>query len=119
MWGADGRPIFVDLAERIADDILAGLYPEDAQVPSTNELAAYYRINPATAGKGLNRLVERGVLYKRRGLGMFVSPGAPAALQAERREAFATQHLTTFVAEGRRLGLSTDDIIDLVRRHSS
>ena len=65
----EGRPIFVVLAERIADDILQGNYPVETPVPSTNELAAFYRINPATAGKALTRLVEQGAIpgpYRRR-----------------------------------------------------
>lgn len=113
---ADGRPIFVDLADLIADDILAGAYPEDTQVPSTNELAAHYRINPATAGKALNRLVESQILYKKRGLGMFVAIGAPSALLAQRRDTFAQQHVKSLIEEGRRLGLTLEQIVDLVRR---
>lgn len=110
----DGRPIFMGLADQIADDILSGIYREETQVPSTNELAAHYRINPATAGKALNRLVDRNILYKRRGLGMFVATGAPEALRAERREAFHTEFVTPFLDEGRRLGLTLDEIIALI-----
>ena len=112
----DGRPIFMDLADRIAADILAGLIPEETQVPSTNELAAHYRINPATAGKALNRLVDQGIVYKRRGLGMFVAAGAPEALRAQRRDAFSEQFVRPFVEEGRRLGLSIDEIVALVTK---
>ncbi len=112
----DGRPIFMDLADRIAADILAGLIPEQTQVPSTNELAAHYRINPATAGKALNRLVDQGVLHKRRGLGMFVTPGAPEALRAARRQVFGEQYVRPFLDEGRRLGLSIEEILALVTK---
>lgn len=114
--GVNGRPIFVELADTIADDILAGVYPEDSQVPSTTELAAHYRINPATAGKALNRLVEAEVLLKRRGLGMFVAPGGVDRLHRQRRNAFADTYLRPFLAEGRRLGLTIDDILELIRR---
>jgi len=106
----DGRPIFMDLADRIAADILAGLIPEETQVPSTNELAAHYRINPATAGKALNRLVDQGIVYK------FVAAGAPEALRAQRRDAFSEQFVRPFVEEGRRLGLSIDEIVALVTK---
>lgn len=112
----DGRPIFMDLADRIAADILAGLIPEETQVPSTNELAAHYRINPATAGKALNRLVDQGIVYKRRGVGMFVATGAPDALRAARREAFADQFVRPFVQEGRRIGLTIEEIVALVTK---
>ena len=72
----DGTPLFVQIAEQLADDIVDGVLAEGARVPSTNELAAFYRINPATAAKGINLLVDDGVLEKRRGIGMFVAAGA-------------------------------------------
>ena len=108
------RPIFVELADRIADDILGGLLEEDTQVPSTNELAAFHRINPATAAKGLNLLVDAGVLHKQRGIGMFVSTGAREALRARRREDFAATYLSPVLAEAQRLGLSRETLAQLV-----
>lgn len=110
----DTRPIFLQLADRIADEILRGVYAEEDQVPSTNELAAHLRINPATAGKALTVLVDRGVLYKRRGIGMFVSPGARDALAEERHVAFVADFIDPLLAEAAQLGLSSDDIIRLI-----
>lgn len=78
----DGTPLFVQIAEQLADDIVDGVLAEGARVPSTNELAAFYRINPATAAKGINLLVDEGVLEKRRGIGMFVAAGAQEQLRA-------------------------------------
>ena len=72
----DGAPIFSQVAERLAGDIAEGTLAEGDRVPSTNELAAFYRINPATAAKGINMLIDQGLLEKRRGIGMFVSAGA-------------------------------------------
>lgn len=115
----DGRPIFLDLADEIADEILAGIYPEGSQVPSTNELSAHYRINPATAAKALNRLVDAGVLHKRRGLGMFVSDGAPAALRAVRKGSFAADYIRPLLREANRLSLSVNEIIELIRKEES
>ncbi len=112
----DGRPIFMDLADRIAADILAGLIPEETQVPSTTELAAHYRINPATAGKALNRLVDLGIVYKRRGVGMFVAAGAPEALRAQRRQEFVEQRVRPFLEEGLRLGLTIEQIVALITK---
>src|SRR6266702_409890 len=89
----ESRPIFLQIAEQIENDILAGHLAEESQVPSTNEFAAYHRINPATAGKGVNLLVDDGILYKRRGIGMFVADGARARLVAKRREQFPTEYL--------------------------
>ena len=79
----EGAPLFVQVAERLADEIADGGLLEGEQVPSSNELAAYYRINPATAAKGINMLTDEGLLEKRRGIGMFVAAGAgPAAGRA-------------------------------------
>jgi len=110
----DSSPLFLQIAEQVEDSIVDGSLAEDAQAPSTNELAAFYRINPATAAKGLNLLVDKGVLEKRRGIGMFVTKGARAALLAERRAAFATRFLDPVVTEATRLGLSIEDLAALL-----
>ncbi|MGR4010003.1 GntR family transcriptional regulator [Leucobacter sp. 1207-22] len=101
----DTRPIFLQLADRIAGDILRGRYAEGEQVPSTNELALHLRINPATAGKALNLLVEREVLVKRRGIGMFVAEGAFDALSAERHQEFVQSFIRPMLAEAAMLGI--------------
>ncbi|MGW9113474.1 GntR family transcriptional regulator [Microbacterium sp. NPDC055683] len=111
----DGRPLFVQIAEQVEDSIVDGSLAEEAQAPSTNELAAFYRINPATAAKGVNMLVDKGVLYKRRGIGMFVAAGAQELLRAERRSAFADRYVQPLLAEARKLGLEPDDVADLIR----
>ena len=80
--------IYLQIAQMLEDDILRGVYQEEEQVPSTNELARAYNINPATAAKGINLLVSDGILYKRRGIGMFVSPGAGEKVKDKRRAAF-------------------------------
>lgn len=112
----DGKPLFVQIAEQIENEILDGTYPEESQVPSTNELAAFLRINPATAGKGLNRLVDAGVLYKRRGIGMFVATGARAQLAENRRAAFASEYITPLLHEAAKLGISVEDLTDMIRK---
>ncbi|MBK0422157.1 GntR family transcriptional regulator [Leucobacter sp. CSA2] len=110
----DSRPIFQQLAERLEDEILGGIYGEEDQVPSTNELAGHMRINPATAGKALNLLVDRGVLYKRRGIGMFVAEGARALIAEERQRGITEHFIAPLLAEARKLGLSAQDIIRLI-----
>ena len=115
----EGRPLFLQIAERVEDSIVEGSLSEEAQAPSTNELAAFYRINPATAAKGVNMLVDKGVLYKRRGIGMFVSPGAGALLRAERRAAFADRFVDPLLAEARTLGLEPDDLTELIRERAA
>ncbi|GLJ62494.1 MULTISPECIES: GntR family transcriptional regulator [Microbacterium] len=115
----EGKPLFVQIAEQVEDSIVDGSLAEEAQAPSTNELAAFYRINPATAAKGVNMLVDKGVLYKRRGIGMFVSPGARELLLGERRSAFADRYVQPLLVEARKLGLGPDDVADLVREHAA
>lgn len=112
----DGRPIFLQIAERIENSIMDGSLAEGEQVPSTNELAAFHRINPATAAKGVNQLVTDGVLHKRRGIGMFVSTGARDQLRARRRSRFAVQFVDPLVGEARKLGLDLEDLHDLLDR---
>lgn len=114
----DSRPIFQQLADRISDDILRGTYAEGDQVPSTNELAAYLRINPATAGKALNLLVDREVLFKRRGLGMFVSEGAKTRISAERQQGFVTAFIDPLLDEARALGLDSEQVAALIRERA-
>ena len=114
----EGAPLFVQIAERLADEIADGGLAEGEQVPSTNELAAYYRINPATAAKGINMLADEGLLEKRRGIGMFVASGARARLLAERRKRFAERYVEPLVAEAGRLGISTDELAAMIRESS-
>jgi GntR family transcriptional regulator len=111
----EGKPLFVQIAEQVEGSILDGSIAEETQAPSTNELAVFHRINPATAAKGVNMLVDKGVLYKRRGIGMFVSPGARELLLKERRSDFAVRYVQPLLAEARRIGLGPEDVADLVR----
>ena len=111
----EGKPLFVQIAEQVEASILDGSITEESQAPSTNELAVFHRINPATAAKGVNMLVDKGVLYKRRGIGMFVAPGARELLLKERRSDFAERYVQPLLAEARRIGLGPEDVADLVR----
>ncbi|HWM34455.1 MAG TPA: GntR family transcriptional regulator [Pseudolysinimonas sp.] len=111
----DSRPIFQQIAEQIENDIISGVLPEETQVPSTNEFAAFHRINPATAGKGVNLLVDTGILYKKRGIGMFVAPGSQARLVAERRDQFRTQYVEPLLVEAEKLGITADQLGTMIR----
>ena len=114
----EGRPLFVQIAESVADSIVDGTLAEEAQAPSTNELAAFHRINPATAAKGIAMLVDQGVLHKRRGIGMFVTAGARDILLAERRAAFADRFVAPLLDEARTLGLTADDLTRIIRERA-
>lgn len=110
----DDRPIFLQIAEQIENDIIAGTLPEETQVPSTNEFATFHRINPATAGRGVNLLVDAGILYKRRGIGMFVAEGARARVIAGRRDHFTTEYVRPLVAEAAKLGISANELAEMI-----
>ena len=107
----DRSPIYLQIADGIKNDVLSGALKEDEQVMSTNQYAAFYRINPATAAKGFAQLVDEGVLYKRRGIGMFVSPDARARLRRERRKRFFTEVVDPMLAEAKRIGIEVDEIV--------
>ena len=114
----DRSPIYLQIADKIKEDILSGALGEDEQVMSTNQYASFYRINPATAAKGFQQLVEEGVLYKRRGIGMFVSPDARARLRAERRERFFADVVAPMLTEARMIGIDLDEIVKHIEEAS-
>ena len=112
MAGLDeGAPLFVQVAERLSAEIADGGLAEGVRVPSSNELAAYYRINPATAAKGINLLAEGGLLEKRRGIGMFVAAGARQRLLAQRRDHFVERYVRPLLTEATRLGIGSGELI--------
>ena len=112
----DNAPLFAQIAQRLAAQIADGQLAEGERAPSGNELAAFHRINPATAAKGINILIDDGLLEKRRGLGMFVAPGARQRLLETRREQFVARYVSPMVAEAERLGMDLDEMVSVVRR---
>ena len=112
----DQSLIYLQIARMLEDDILRVVYREEEQVPSTNELARGYNINPATAAKGINLLVADGILYKRRGIGMFVSKGAEKAVKQKRKAAFYDGYVKPLVKEGASLALTGEELLAMVDR---
>jgi GntR family transcriptional regulator len=110
----DAGPIFRQVAGEIENAIVDGSLAEESQAPSSNELAAFHRINPATAAKGLNQLVSDGVLYKRRGVGMFVATGAREQLLKRRRSEFADQYVRPLMTEAEKLGISPAELSAMI-----
>lgn len=105
------KSIYLQISEMIETDILRGILQEEERVPSTNELAKLYTINPATAAKGVNLLVDAGILYKKRGIGMFVATGATAQIRQRRKEEFYKVQLQDLLTEAARLGISKEELI--------
>lgn len=112
----DDKPLYVQIAEQLEDAIFTGTFPEETQIPSTTELSVSLQINPATVLKGMNILVSENIIYKKRGLGMFVSTGATEKIRNKRQESFYEDFISPLVSEASKLGLSKDEIKSLIER---
>lgn len=108
-------PIYKQIAQLIEDQILKYDLKIDDRVPSTNEFAKVMQVNPATAGKGLNDLVDQGILYKRRGMGMYVSKEAREIILTKRRRAFSQQFIPSLLQEARHLDISLEELIEIIK----
>lgn len=112
----DERPIFIQMAEEIENGILSGAFPEESQIPSTTEVSVRYKINPATVLKGMNLLVDSGIIYKKRGIGMFVAKDAASKLIQKRKEHFFDNYVVRIVDEAIKLKLPKKEVINLIER---
>ena len=110
------KPIFIQIAEGIEDGILTGAFPEESQIPSITEFSLTYKINPATALKGINLLVDEAVVFKKRGVGMFVAKGAIDRLKKKRQDQFYDNYIGRLVDEAKRLNITSDEIIAMIER---
>lgn len=111
------KSIYIQIAESIENEILLGNLKEGEQAPSTNQFAKVYQINPATAGKGLNILVEEEILYKKRGLGMFVAEGARENILKKRQNSFFKETIPELIKEGERVELTIEEIIKAIKEY--
>lgn len=109
------KSIYLQISEMIENDILRNIILEEERVPSTNELAKLYAINPATAAKGINILVDNGILYKKRGIGMFVTTGAKESIMNSRKEAFYDNYIKKLVLEAASLGITKEELIAMIK----
>ncbi len=108
--------IYLQIAQLMENDILKGVYQEEEQVPSTNELARMFRINPATAAKGVNLLVDEDILYKKRGIGMFVATGAVERIRQKRKGAFYENFVKTLVSEAKSLAIGNQELLEMIQK---
>lgn len=108
------KSIYIQIKEMIENDILRDILLEEERVPSTNELAKMFAINPATAAKGINLLVDEGILYKKRGIGMFVAQGAREMIVKRRRESFYDNYIRSLIAEADGLGITRAELIEMI-----
>lgn len=110
------KPIYMQIAEMLENAIFCGAYQEEEQIPSITELAVAHKINPATALKGINVLVDEDLLYKKRGLGMFVSKGASAKIRQKRQKNFYVQYILPMVQEAVNLDITNEQLGAMIER---
>ncbi|SHN68074.1 GntR family transcriptional regulator [Desulfitobacterium chlororespirans] len=115
----NSKPIYIQIRELIEDQIVNNQLKEGEQAPSTNQLVNFYKINHVTVAKGVNQLIDEGILFKKRGLGMFVTEGARARLLEKRKDAFINEYLVGLLQEAGKLGISTEEIIELIHKMKS
>jgi len=108
------KPIFVQVREIIEDQIVNNQLLEGEQAPSTNQLVSFYKINHATVTKGVNQLVDEGILYKKRGIGMFVAEGAKKKLLKKRKKTFIDEYVVPLVREATIIGISSNEILNMI-----
>lgn len=112
----ENRPIFQQIAERVEDDILNDTYAEEDQIISTTQFSRMFQINPATVVKGFGLLVNEDIIYKKRGLGMYVAAGAKEKIMGKRRERFYSELVEKLLDEAEKLGMTTEDVIEMIKR---
>lgn len=110
------KPIFIQIAEQLEDSIFTGVFQEETKIPSTNEISALLNINPHTVLKGMNLLVNEEIIYKKRGLGMFVKEGAVEKIRRKRQGQFYDQYIATLIEEANKLDMTKMEIISLIER---
>lgn len=109
------KPIYLQVREQIEDQILNNQLKEGEQAPSTNQLVNFYKINHVTVSKGVNQLVDEGILYKKRGIGMFVAEGAREMLIQKRKETFIEDYVVKLVREANKLEITESEIIQFIK----
>ena len=111
----ENKPIYLQIREQIEDQIVDGLLEEDGQIPSTTQMVQFFRVNHITVAKGIGLLVDEGLVYKKRGVGMFVAPGARDRLLEQRTGRFLRDYIRPLVREADTLGLSVRQITTMIQ----
>ena len=110
----DTKPIFLQIKENIEDSIINGSLKAGEKVPSTNEFAAFYKINPATAAKGVNELVTEEIIFKRRGVGMFVTENARELLITKYKANFYEEYIKPLKQAAEKLDIDEEELAEML-----
>lgn len=108
------RPIYLQIKEAIEEDILNGRLAPEEQIPSNSQLVSHYNINPVTVMKGINLLVDEGIIYKKRGLGMYVSSNAPEKLKKRFLQTFFQEQIEPLTSLAKPLGFTLQEIHQMI-----
>lgn len=111
----DSKPIFQQISDMIANEIVEGELLEGDQIPSTTEISKFYQVNRATVQKGLALLVDAGYVYKQRGVGMFVSKDARLKLIQKRKEDFYNEYLKPMLEEAKRIEIKKEELLQVIK----
>lgn len=112
----NNKAIFIQIKEKIEDQIVCEQLKEDEQIPSTTQMVQFYKVNHITITKGINLLVDDGILYKKRGIGVFVAKGARSMLLENRKNDFADTFVLPMLQEAEKLGFSDGDILGILKK---
>ena len=112
----DSQPVFLQIMEIIESDIITGVYKVDDLIISTTQIARVYSVNPTTAVKAISKLTDAGILYKKRGIGMCVAAGAREKITKRRKDVFLNQTIDDVLVEARMLGISVDELVNVIRK---
>jgi len=116
IFNTDGtKPIYIQIAEWLETEIMNGHFKADEKVYSQYQLAEMYTINPATAAKGLNLLADENILYKKRGLGMFVTANAKEKIINKRKNQTLKGLIEDVVLEAKRLQISKEELVGMIK----
>lgn len=110
------RPIYLQIKEGIEEDILSGKLVADEQIPSINQMVNFYSINPVTVLKGINLLVDEGTIYKKRGIGMYVSSGASEKLKKRYSKTFFNEYIEPLTRQAKPLGFNISEVYEMIER---
>ena len=105
------KPIYLQIAERICDEILQGRYSEDDRIPSVREMGAMVGVNPNTIVRSYQLLESQEIIYNKRGLGYFVKDGAVARIKDNVKNEFIANELPQFKAKAQMLGITKDELV--------
>jgi len=117
VFDIDEKPMFVQIMDMIKDDILSEVYGVDELIISTPQISKLLQVNPTTAQKAIGILTDRGIIYKKRGVGMAVTKEAKDMILEEKKKAFFEKAVSQFINEARKIGIEDEQLIKIVKEN--